>query len=106
MVSGWINPESMTIRDCIALFVPLVTPPKEPGSRYDSIALVSLMTGSSQIRVLLALIALVGTAQAEIRDFASPVTAQARDFQASACPLHQSGCQENTFWRFLDRNGP
>ena len=39
------------------------------------------MTGSSQVRVLLALIALVGTAQAEIRDFASPVTAQARDFQ-------------------------
>ena len=56
MVSGWINPESMTIRDCIALFVPLVTPPKEPGSRYDSIALVSLMTGSSQIRVLLVLL--------------------------------------------------
>jgi len=40
VVSGWINPESMTIRDCIALFVPLVTPPKEPGSRYDSLALV------------------------------------------------------------------
>jgi len=57
VVSGWINPESMTIRDCIALFVPLVTPPKEPGSRYDSIALVSLMTGSSQIRVLLVLLA-------------------------------------------------
>ena len=53
------------------------------------------MTGSSQIRVLLALIALVGTAQAEILDFASPVTAQARDLQASACPLHQSGCQRN-----------
>ena len=53
-----------------------------------------LMTGSNQIRVLLALIALVGTAQAEIRDFASPVTVQARDFQAPACPLNQSGCQE------------
>ena len=97
----------MTLRDCITRFVPLVTPPKEPGSRYDSLALVFLMTGSSQIRVLLALIALVGTAQAEIRDFASPVTAQARDFQASACPLHQSGCQEKLhFGDFWICNGP